>query len=188
MELYLIWQWKCRTKYFVDVYEAGLAELLGNSNNGRMPPRVVTRRTTAKWCCTTLLLLRRMCVELSSNFKGYLVIRGGGEEDELQSFCRGKGSFHRAEILAMGSGKFIVWCNPHHFLQVCGRYIWSLFLLHPSIACIRWTQFEDIYGWACPSSYLWDRYAGQPEVAMEHRSCTQICQGLWVFRQYIFKD
>ena len=32
---------------FVDVYEAGLAELLGNSNNGRMPPREVTRRTTA---------------------------------------------------------------------------------------------------------------------------------------------
>ena len=67
----------------------------------------------------------------SSKFKGCLIIRGGGEEDKLQCFCRGKGSFHRAEILAMGSGKFIVWCNPHHFLQVRGRHIWSLLHFRP---------------------------------------------------------
>ena len=81
----------------------------------------------------------------------YLLKRSGGEEDELRSFCRGKGSFHRAKILAMGSGKFIVCYNPHRFLHVCGHYKGSLLYytpqrrLHP-VDTGRERKNENAYG------------------------------------------
>ena len=55
---------------------------------------------------------------------------------------------------------------------------------------------EDMYCYGCRmfgplrdalGKYLWDKYLEQPAVAMEHRSCTRICQGQWVLSFY-FKD